>query len=171
MHAIRIIALVTVLSWSSGLAEQADTNAAPGTTSPPEKTTRLWISSFQPIIVTTDHLQDLPRPCTPRIPKPIALQWQTNYAFFSGQLLAAAEKAHLDSRSLKKILSDPLVKSRHGVMLPVEATSTRFKDDPAWVVEFRWEYRNQVGDGYINHFSRQTFSRKTLKRLRIEECD
>ena len=137
----------------------------------PEPATRVWISSFQPITVTTDNRQGLGRLCTPVIPKSIALQWRTNYAFFSGQLLAAAEKAHLDFRSLKKILSNTWDSDEVWAMLPVEVTSTRFKDEPVWIVEFRWELKDGVGDGYIGHFSRRTISRKTLKLITIEECD
>ena len=174
MHAIKIIALTAVLSWRSGLAEQADTNATTGSTSPPETATRLWISCFQPRTVTTGHRQGLGRLCTPAIPLPIALKWQTNYSFFSQLLISAAEKAHLDSRSLKTILADTWDKEdKFGVwaMLPVEATSTRFKDEPVWVLEFRWEYKDAVGDGYIIQFSRQTISRETLKLITMEQCD
>ncbi len=166
MHATRIIALASILSWNSGVAERADTNATTGSTSPPESATRIWISSFQPITVTTDHRQEVPRPCTPEIPKPIALQWRTNYEFFSEHLLSAAEKAQLDSESLKKILFENKIVAS----LPVEAISTRFKGEPVWVVEFRWEYEQAMGDGYLVHFRRLTISRKTLKLLTIDQC-
>lgn len=170
MHAIRIISLVSFLACGRGLGGQPDTNATTGSISTSEMATRLWINSFQPVTVTTDHRQGVGRPSTPAIPEPVVLEWRTNYAFFSRQLLSPAENAHLDSDSLKRILFDAWEKEKSCAMLPVEATSTRFKDEPVWVVEFRWEYKRAVGHGYMGHLSRHTINRNTLKLITVEQC-
>jgi hypothetical protein len=169
MRAVNVLILFALLPCESAFADEAETNGTPVVPAAEETATRLWISSFQPITVTTDHRQDIPRPSTPEVPKPLVLEWRTNYAVLSEQLLVAAEKARLDIQSLKKILSYRSTEY-DWALLPVEATSTRFKDEPVWVVEFRWEYRDLVGGGYLVHFSRETYSRRTLKLLSDEHC-
>jgi hypothetical protein len=132
----------------------------------------VWISSFQPITITIDHREELPIPCTPDIPKPLAVEWSTNYALFSQHLLSAAEKAHLDSGSLKRVFSTIWDgESKYLAILPVEASSTWVKGEPVWVVYFRWEQRGLMSDGYMMHIRYYTVAQKTLKLVTMQTCD
>ena len=143
------------------------------------KGTRLWLSSLtpgQPIKVSTE-LREYPplnAPATPEISKPVAREWQTNYAVFSDHLVSAADKAHLDSASLAKVLF--LIRSAeangHLAILPFEAHSTYVKGDLAWVVGLRWEMKDWVQrNGYMGHVRRFAFTQKTLKLVEFQTCD
>ena len=173
MRAIKILAALALLVFRSMFAGEVYTNATKSVLVSPEKATRLWISSFQPITITTDHREDLPRPCTPEISKSIALQWHTNYGFFSEHLVSAAEQAHLDSPSLTKILSTLRgAKENKGLaILPVEALSTWVNGMAVWVVGFRWEQEGLVSDGYVGHVRSFTFTQKDLKLITWQTCD
>jgi hypothetical protein len=173
MRTTKILVLATILLCRSGFGDQADTNAATTrATSLPEKPTRVWISSFEPITITTDYQVDLPRRATPTIPQSMAIEWRTNYALFSQHLLSAAENGHLDSGSLKKILSAIWDgDSSDLAILPVEAICTRYEGETVWVVGLRWENKGLVGNGYLDHIRSFTYSRETLKLVTMQSCD
>jgi hypothetical protein len=177
MHLIKILMPLTVLVCFSTFGDEAHTNNAAAPVASPDKDTRVWISSFpsgRPIMVTTDHREDHPRPCTPEIPTSMARQWQTNYAVFSEHLVSAAEKAHLDSASLAKILS--VIRSREEkaglAILPVEAHSTNVKGELAWVVGLRWEMKDSVQrHGDMGHVRSWAFTQQTLELVDFQTCD
>jgi hypothetical protein len=151
-------------------ADQADTNATPGVAK--KAPTRVWISSFQPLTVTTDHREDLPRPCTPQIPQSIGRNWKTNYDSFSNRLVEAAKKADLDTESLGKMLRT--IREKEGAdtaILPVEADSTWFQGEPVWEIHLRWEYSRDLGEGDMIHICSYTYTRRTLKLVNATRCD
>lgn len=173
MRAIKILTALALLMCRSTFAGELYTNVTRSVLVPAEEATRLWISSFQPLTITTDHRDDLPRPCTPEIPKAVALQWNTNYGFFSEHLVSAAEQAHLDSPSLATILSTlrGSKENRGLAILPVQALSTWVDGMAVWVVNFRWEQAGLASDGYVGHVRSFTFTQKNLKLITWQTCD
>jgi hypothetical protein len=127
-----ILAALVILVCRCMVADQARTNAIPPSDNQSQGA-RVWISSFEPLIVTNDHQLDLPRPCSPIIAESCGRYWQTNYDAFSRILVAAAEGAHLDSDSLAKMLRAIWDEERGALaILPVEADSTSFQSEPVF---------------------------------------
>ena len=165
-----VVGVLGIVLCGYGVLGQTNTNATIDVTN--GAPTRVWISSFDPIVLATDHQLDIPRPCTPWIPKALGRDWQTNYDAFSKLLVTAAAKADLDSESLAKMLRMIWDKNSKGLaILPVEADFTWRKGEPVWDIQLRWEYTRDLGEGDMIHICSYMFSRKTFKMVYQTSCD
>jgi hypothetical protein len=169
--------LTTILSLAfavclSVVGDEVRTNVPTGQVIHTNDGTRLWISSFAPLTVSTEQREWPAVNCrgTPLIPVDICRQWRTNHAVLRQLLIAAAEKEHLDSTSLAKVLTElDLQKPEAMAVLPVEVQSAEVKGELAWVVGYRWEYGEKPNA--MDHIMSEAFARKTLKLIWVNKCD
>jgi len=101
-------------------------------------------------------------------------QWQTNYSVCSKALVDAAEKKHLDSLSLAKILQNlrAAPENKNLAILPVAAHSTRSDGELVWVVALRWEGESWVAkSARLDHLRFFTITQQTLKQLAFSTCE
>jgi hypothetical protein len=183
MHSPKKLLPLVFAACFSVYAEGTRTNQAPASVSSDIDVGVLitTLSPDRPIIVGIERHKYPDDPWffqdaggTPEIPKSLALQWQTNYAFFSKSLVLAAEKAKLDSSSLAKILETVRgAKENRGLaILPVAAHATKVNGELVWVVSLRWEGEKWVmEEGDMIHIRSFTITQKTLKQVDFSTCD
>ena len=121
----------------------------------------------------------------PKFTSQIIQQWQTNYDVFSKVLVAAAEKAHLDSASLAKILQKirTAPENTNLVVLSVAAHETTLNGEPVLAVGLRWESvfiegiildasktKQSAANSHLGHVRYFIFTRKTLKQVGFSTC-
>jgi hypothetical protein len=95
-------------------------------------------------------------------------QWRTNYSLLSKALVEAAEKQHLDSASLAKILQK-LPSARRNpdlALLPKKVESTKYNGQWAWKIRI-WadDDRDVVYNLYLSISRDLIFSQETLNQL------
>lgn len=177
-HMITVLASASAVCLSV-LGDEARTNAPTDQVVHASKGTRIWISSFapssSPITVSTEQREwpPLNGNATPPIPIDICRQWRTNYAVFRQLLISAAEKAHLDSTSLAKVLPELDLQKPHAMaLLPIEAQSAEVNGELAWVVTYRWENRGFGSHTEeLTHIMARAFTQKTLKEVWGMQCN
>ena len=100
-------------------------------------------------------------------------KWHTNYSVCSKALVESAEREHLDSSSLAKILQKlrTAPENKNLAILPVAARSTKQDGELVWVVVLRWEIEKWVADGAkLVHIREFTVTQKTLKQVGFTTC-
>jgi hypothetical protein len=141
------------------------------------------VTNGQPV-VTDEHWPES------RFAGDIPRHWRTNYALFSKALVEAAERRHLDSASLAKVLQNLLTapESKHWAMLPVCAWSTqfdfknrrqnvwraaepKFDGEWVWVVELIFDDSDRAAEhGELGHIADFWISQRTLELVQWDRC-
>jgi hypothetical protein len=94
-------------------------------------------------------------------------RWRTNYSLLSKALVEAAEKQHLDSASLAKILQKlpSALRNPDLALLPMKVESTKYNGQWAWKIHI-WadDHIHVVGKPYLSDRD-LIFSQETLDQL------
>ena len=171
MRAFQLILIILLTASLRALAGDASTNAEAGVFIQAFRSGRP-ITGVERLNFSSDRFFEKWGEA-PEFSGQVIRRWRTNYAVFSKALVTAAEKEHLDTSSLAKILQiiRTAPENKGLAILPVAVHSTKQDGQPVWVVALQWEGAAWAAHtGRLGHIRRFTVTQKTLKQVDFSTC-